>query len=136
MHAFELNHEVPAAEIIPASATEPPFIPGTPPQIIEFFPPDWHPGHGKLLSFFPRSLPAAEWHPQGYWPDFSTLLDDRATSQLAYFPVGASAFCAHVVYEKCGFYRILEYRDATIVGRGEAVSFGAALALMLAERVG
>lgn len=124
MHAFELN----PAETISASAIE-----SAPPQkqTIEFFPPDWHPCHGRRLAVFPRSLPADQWHPQGYWPDFSTLIDDDSTSQLAYFPTCSSAFSIHVIYEKCGFYRILEYQDAAIVGRWEGVGFGAALELML-----
>lgn len=126
MHAFELNHEVQPAEIISTSAIQ--SLP-TEEQAVEFFAPDWHPYHGARLSVFPRSLPADEWHPQGYWPDLATLIDDARGTQLAYFPTGSSAFSIQVIYEN-GFYRILEYRDATLVGRGEAGSFRAALALM------
>ncbi len=132
MQAFELNSFHPAVTAVPpsdfASAAACPHPPAVNLPPLEYFSAGWHPHLGSRLAAFPRSIPADEWNPHGYWPDLATLVGDEGGSQLAYFPVGLSAFSVQVIYEE-GCYRVLQYRDACLVARGEAESCEEALAI-------
>jgi hypothetical protein len=61
---------------------------------------DWHPHLGEALAGFPRcvALPA-EAGGELCWPDFATLIEDSETRQMMYYPMAASEFSAHVLFD-------------------------------------
>ena len=66
------------------------------------FEPDWHPFHAERLAVFPRFvlLEDCGQASDSCWPDLSTLTENDAERQIAYYPAGQSARSLRLVFDR------------------------------------
>lgn len=93
---------------------------------------DWHHELGPKLAVFPRSIPLLG---EVFWPDLASLVEDRQSRQMMYYPQAPSTWSVQVTfYQQQGSWNLAVFRDACLVAQCPGDSL-ASLSQELAQKL-
>lgn len=83
---------------------------------------DWHHELGPKLAVFPRSIPLLG---EVFWPDLASLVEDRQSRQMMYYPQAPSARSVQVAfYQQQGSWNLTVFDDASLAAHSSGSSLG------------